>query len=80
MSVINDDLDPVENWRDIIRGILPLAERLGLKLCPEIHTPTNLKSRMVRDYIDFIEETGTKCFGLNIDFRCSADTSARGNS
>ena len=68
MSVINDALDPVENWRDIIRGVLPLAERLELQLCPEIHIPTNLKSQMVQDYVDFIKETGTKCFGLNIDF------------
>ena len=68
MSVITDDLDPVENWREIIRGVLPLAERLDLKLCPEIHIPTNLKSRMVQDYVAFIQETGTKNFGLNIDF------------
>ena len=68
MSVITDDLDPVENWREIIKGVLPLAERLDLKLCPEIHIPTNLKSRMVQDYVAFIQETGTKNFGLNIDF------------
>lgn len=68
MSVITNDLSPVENWRDIIRGVLPLAERLDLKLCPEIHTPTMLSSPMVQDYVAFIEETGTKNFGLNIDF------------
>ncbi|SKB99210.1 Sugar phosphate isomerase/epimerase [Lachnospiraceae bacterium] len=68
MSVINDALDPVENWRDIIRGVLPLAEKLDLKLCPEIHIPTSLKSQMIKDYVDFIKETGTKNFGLNIDF------------
>ena len=68
MSVITDDLDPVENWREIIKGVLPLAERLDLKLCPEIHIPTNLKSQMVQDYVAFIQETGTKNFGLNIDF------------
>jgi sugar phosphate isomerase/epimerase len=68
MSVINGNLDPVENWREIIRGALPLAERLDLKLCPEIHIPTSLTSRMVKDYVAFIEETGTKHFGLNIDF------------
>ena len=68
MSVINMPLDPVENWRDIICSVLPLAERLDLKLCPEIHIPTNLKNKMVQDYVDFIKETGTKNFGLNIDF------------
>ena len=68
MSVKNGNLDPVDNWREIIRAVLPLAERLDLKLCPEIHTPTSLSSQMIQDYVDFIEETGTKHFGLNIDF------------
>lgn len=48
MPVITDTLEPVENWRDIIRAVLPLAERLGLTMCPEIHIPTNLKSPMVQ--------------------------------
>ena len=68
MPVISASLDPVENWRDIIKGALPLAERLGMIMCPEIHNPTNLKSEMVQNYVDFIKETGTKSFGLNIDF------------
>jgi sugar phosphate isomerase/epimerase len=68
MSVKNGNLDPVENWRDIIKAVLPLAEKLDLKLCPEIHIPTSLKSQMIQDYVDFIKETGTKNFGLNIDF------------
>jgi len=68
MSVINDALEPVENWRDIIKGVLPLAEKLDLKLCPEIHIPTSLSSQMVQDYVNFIKETGTGNFGLNIDF------------
>lgn len=68
MPVITDALDPVTNWKEIIKMALPLAEELGIQMCPEIHTPTNLKSRMVTDYVDFIKETGTKNFGLNIDF------------
>lgn len=68
MPVITDTLEPVENWREIIRAVLPLAEKLGLTMCPEIHIPTNLTSKMVADYVDFIKETGTKAFALNIDF------------
>lgn len=68
MPVITDDLQPVENWREIIRGALPLAEELDVKLCPEIHTPTNLNGPMVKAFVDFIRETGTRHFGLNIDF------------
>ena len=37
-------------------------------MCPEIHTPSNLKGKLVTDFVDFIKETGTKNFGLNIDF------------
>ena len=78
MPVINDALEPVENWREIIKGALPLAEKLGLKMCPEIHTPSNLKGRMIRDYVEFIEETGTKNFGLNIDFSVFRNKFAEG--
>lgn len=68
MPVITDELDPVKNWREIIQMALPLAEKLGIQMCPEIHTPTNLKSEMVANFVEFIKETGTKSFGLNIDF------------
>ena len=68
MPVISSKLDPVENWREIIKMALPLAEELNIKMCPEIHAPTNLDSEMVQNFVEFIEETGTKNFGLNIDF------------
>ncbi|MDL2232573.1 sugar phosphate isomerase/epimerase [Ruminococcaceae bacterium OttesenSCG-928-L11] len=68
MPVINERLEPVENWREIIRAALPLAEKLDIKMCPEIHTPSNLKGKLVTDFVDFIRETGTRHFGLNIDF------------
>lgn len=68
MSVITDDLMPVENWREIITGALPLAEELGIVMCPEIHIPTALDNRLVKEFTDFIDETGTKSFGLTIDF------------
>lgn len=68
MPVINEKLEPVKNWREIIKGALPLAEKLGMVMLPEIHTPSNLKGEMVQQYVDFIKETGAKGFGLNIDF------------
>lgn len=71
MPVIADfgpNQSPVKNWRDIILGALPLAEELGIKMCPEIHNPVNLASPIVQDYVDFIDRTGTRNFGLNIDF------------
>lgn len=68
MPVISGDLEPVKNWREIIKMALPLAEELNIQMCPEIHAPTNLKNKLVTDYVDFIEQTGTEHFGLNIDF------------
>ena len=68
MPVINGALEPVLNWREIISAALPLAAELNIRMCPEIHTPSNLKGKMVSDYVEFIEKTGTKNFGLNIDF------------
>lgn len=68
MPVIDNELNPVANWREIIKGALPLAEQLGIKMCPEIHNPSNLNGPMVQEYVKFIQETGTKNFGLNIDF------------
>ena len=36
-------------------------------ICPEIHSPTPIKHEVVDDYIDLIERTGTKHFGLLLD-------------
>lgn len=68
MPVISGDLEPVKNWREIIKMALPIAEEYDIKMCPEIHAPTNLKNKLVTDFVDFIDQTGTKHFGLNIDF------------
>lgn len=67
LGVINGQLAPVENWREIIRSVLPEAEKYNVVMCPEIHLPTVLQDKFVYDYVDFIEETGTNNFGLNID-------------
>jgi len=68
LGVIDDTLTPVKNWREFIGMALPEAEKYNVKMCPEIHMPTLLKSKMIDDYVEFIQKTGTKNFGLNIDF------------
>lgn len=68
LGVIDMTLTPVQNWREFIKEALPMAEAYDVRMCPEIHSPTILKSRMIDDYVEFINETGTKHFGLNIDF------------
>ena len=78
MPVINEALEPVENWREIISGALPLAEQLDVRMCPEIHTPSNLKGKMVSEFVEFIEKSGTKHFGLNVDFSVFRNVFAEG--
>ncbi len=68
MGVIDPVNTPVKNWREIIRAVLPLAEELNLRLCPELHMPTALKSSYVDEYLSFIKEENTKYFGFNVDF------------
>ena len=67
MGVINDQLAPEENWREIIESVLPEAEKYDVVMCPEIHLTTVLADQFVTDYVEFIKKTGTKNFGLNID-------------
>ncbi len=68
MGVIDEALNPVENWREIISEALPYAEEYDVVMCPEIHGPTLLNSQMIRDYCEFIDKKQTKNFGINIDF------------
>ena len=68
LGVTDDTLTPVPNWREFIKMALPYAEQYNVRMCPEIHIPTALRSPMVDNYVEFIEQTGTKYFGLNVDF------------
>lgn len=68
MGVIDEWNTPVSNWREIIRGCLEDAETHNVRICPELHMPTSLKSRYVDDYVEFIEKEHTDYFGFNVDF------------
>lgn len=68
LGVVDDTLTPVSNWREFIRGALDLAEKYDVRMCPEIHSPTVLDSKMIDDFTEFIEKENTPYFGLNIDF------------
>jgi sugar phosphate isomerase/epimerase len=67
LGVVTDDLVPDPVWREMIERALPYAEELDVKIAPEIHSPTPLKSKTVDDYMDLIAKTGTKHFGMLID-------------
>ena len=67
LGVVSLDLLPHPIWRPAVERVLPKAEEYGIRIAPEIHAPTPLRSRIVEDYLDFVRETGTKHFGLLID-------------
>jgi hypothetical protein len=81
IGVIDQELFPVPNWREIIKAALPVAEKNNFRMLTEFHSPTLLKGRVIDEYMDFItKEKCTPWFGLNIDFSVFQDiTSPRGN-
>ncbi|GAA4775609.1 C-glycoside deglycosidase beta subunit domain-containing protein [Microbacterium gilvum] len=67
IGVVSGDLVPHPIWTEVIEASLPLAEELDIIICPEIHSPTPIRHEVVEEYIEFIERTGTKHFGILID-------------
>ena len=67
IGVVSSDLVPDPIWTESVERSLDLAAELDVVICPEIHSPTPIKHPVVDDYIDLIERTGTKHFGLLID-------------
>jgi sugar phosphate isomerase/epimerase len=65
LGVVSLDLVPDPIWRETVERALPAAERLGIRIAPEIHAPTPLRSRIVEDYLDLARQT--EHFGLLID-------------
>ncbi|WP_219893036.1 sugar phosphate isomerase/epimerase family protein [Aquisediminimonas profunda] len=66
-GVTSFDLIPETNWEAYVERNLDLAHKLDVIMCPEIHAPTPIKHQVVDGYINFIERTGTKNFGLMVD-------------
>jgi sugar phosphate isomerase/epimerase len=67
LGVVSLDLIPDPVWRETVERVLPRAAELGIRIAPEIHSPTPLKSKIVDDYVDLVRDTGTEHFGLLID-------------
>ena len=77
-GVISADLVPDPIWAPAVERVLDLASKLDIVICPEIHSPTPISHPVVHDYIDFIERTGTKNFGLLIDTGIFQDRPLKG--
>lgn len=69
IGITNVLMDPVENWEEFTEQVLPVAEAYNISLNHEIHKPTKVDDPPIFDlFINFIERTGTKNFGFNVDF------------
>lgn len=78
LSVCDEILTPVPNWREVIKRALPYAEKYNVVMQPEIHSPSKLTDKMIMDYVEFIEKEKTKYFGFNIDFGVFQDKEVEG--
>jgi sugar phosphate isomerase/epimerase len=67
IGVVSLDLIPHPIWTEVVERNLDLAAEHDIVICPEIHSPTPIRHKVVDEYIEFIERTGTKQFGLLID-------------
>jgi sugar phosphate isomerase/epimerase len=65
LGVVSLDLVPDPVWRETVERALPKAEQYGIRIAPEIHAPTALRSKIVDDYLDLARQTSH--FGLLID-------------
>jgi sugar phosphate isomerase/epimerase len=67
LGVVTSDLEPDPVWEPATERVLDLAADTGIVICPEIHWPSVIKSKVVDDYLAFIDRTGTEHFGLLMD-------------
>jgi sugar phosphate isomerase/epimerase len=67
IGVVSFDLVPDPIWEESVTRVLDLAAKSNIVICPEIHAPTPIRHKVVDSYVEFIERTGTKHFGLLID-------------
>jgi sugar phosphate isomerase/epimerase len=67
IGVVSFDLVPDPIWEEAVERVLDLAARSNIVICPEIHSPTPIRHEVVERYVEFIERTGTRNFGLLID-------------
>ncbi|NBC36147.1 TIM barrel protein [Novosphingobium sp. FSY-8] len=66
-GVVDEELTPHPIWRGAVARALDLAAQLDIVILPEIHAPTPIRHPVTEGYVDFIQKTGTKHFGLMID-------------
>ncbi len=60
--------DPEDGWEEYVLRALDYAEKYDVVMCTEVHRPAILSKRQNQRYLEFIQKTGTRRFGFNIDF------------
>jgi sugar phosphate isomerase/epimerase len=67
-TMVRPTTGPVQDSApELIYESLPHAERLNIKIAPEIHSPIQLRSKYIENYLELIAKTGTKHFGFTLD-------------
>lgn len=59
---------------EVLRRLVPLAEKLGVKLGPEIHAPLGVNSPPVLAYREMYAKVNSPCLGFVPDFGSTART------
>jgi sugar phosphate isomerase/epimerase len=67
LGVVTEDLEPDPVWAPATERVLDLAAEKNIVICPEIHWPSVIRSKVVDDYLAFIQRTGTEHFALLMD-------------
>lgn len=67
-SMIRPTTGPVEEGAvAMVQAALPYAEKLDVKIAPEIHAPIRLRSKYIDEYLELIAKSGAKHFGFTLD-------------
>jgi sugar phosphate isomerase/epimerase len=68
-KVVRPTTGPVEQPAvEMIERALPTAEKLDVRIAPEIHAPIPLEGKYIGSYLELIHRTGTKHMGFTLDF------------
>ncbi|MBS0614138.1 MAG: TIM barrel protein, partial [Proteobacteria bacterium] len=66
--VVRPTTGPVEqSATDMIERALPTAEKLDVRIAPEIHAPIPIQGKYIESYLELIHRTGTKHMGFTLD-------------
>jgi hypothetical protein len=67
-KVVRPTTGPVEHPAvELVEGALPTAEKLDVRIAPEIHAPIPIQGKYIDAYLELIHRTGTKHMGFTLD-------------